>query len=432
MTGTLPDGATYVMDVPADWNGTVLLFSHGLVVEVPGDQPNPARNAPGWGRTKDRLLAEGYALIGSSYVSPGWVVDTAVDDQLATLRIFQELFGPARRSLAWGESLGGMITTKLAETHGEAIDGSLSLCGTQAGGVARWNNQLDLAFALRTLLTPDADTPLTGFADRAEADASATALKSATRQAQDTAAGRARIALAAALAGVAGYNSPSQQRPGPHDWAVMEANQYAAISATLLSSTTQWRQDAESHAGGSMSWNTGVDYAAMLARSPYEDEAKALYKAAGLSLTRELAALNAAPRIPADAPAIDFMARTASFSGNLTKPQLNVHNVHDGLVPVQNQHAYRETVRRAGTTEHLRQAYIARAGHCNFTEDEALTAVRTLNARVASGSWGDTSARALNESAAAHGATTETAYVEYGPPGFPRPYDLAGKRADRP
>ena len=35
----LPDGSTYVMDVPANWNGTVLLYSHGY---VPDGAPNPA------------------------------------------------------------------------------------------------------------------------------------------------------------------------------------------------------------------------------------------------------------------------------------------------------------------------------------------------------------------------------------------------------
>ena len=31
-TGTLPDGATHIIEVPANWNGTLLLYSHGYVV----------------------------------------------------------------------------------------------------------------------------------------------------------------------------------------------------------------------------------------------------------------------------------------------------------------------------------------------------------------------------------------------------------------
>jgi hypothetical protein len=39
VTGTLPDGATYVIDVPAKWNKKLLLYSHGYT--APGS-PNPA------------------------------------------------------------------------------------------------------------------------------------------------------------------------------------------------------------------------------------------------------------------------------------------------------------------------------------------------------------------------------------------------------
>ena len=38
-TGTLPDGATWIIQTPEAWNGTLLLFEHGL---VPPGQPNPS------------------------------------------------------------------------------------------------------------------------------------------------------------------------------------------------------------------------------------------------------------------------------------------------------------------------------------------------------------------------------------------------------
>lgn len=40
--GQLPSGATYMMDVPTNWNGTVLLFSHGYNA----GPANPAQDAP--------------------------------------------------------------------------------------------------------------------------------------------------------------------------------------------------------------------------------------------------------------------------------------------------------------------------------------------------------------------------------------------------
>src|SRR5437763_1782951 len=54
LTGTLPDGATWIADVPANWNGTLLLFSHGF-------GPTTAADAPSDGSAAT-LLAEGYAL----------------------------------------------------------------------------------------------------------------------------------------------------------------------------------------------------------------------------------------------------------------------------------------------------------------------------------------------------------------------------------
>lgn len=40
-TGTLPDGATYLLEVPSNWNGILFLYSHGYV--VPGSN-NPAHD----------------------------------------------------------------------------------------------------------------------------------------------------------------------------------------------------------------------------------------------------------------------------------------------------------------------------------------------------------------------------------------------------
>lgn len=45
--GTLPSGATYVMDKPESWNGTVLLFSHGYTPsECPTRRATPRTTPP--------------------------------------------------------------------------------------------------------------------------------------------------------------------------------------------------------------------------------------------------------------------------------------------------------------------------------------------------------------------------------------------------
>lgn len=421
LEGVLPSGATYVMDKPDSWNGTVLLYSHGY---NPAGLPNPARNAPD-DATKSLLLKDGYALIGSSYASNGWAVTDAVPDQLATLDAFASHFGPARRTIAWGTSYGGLVTAMIAERHPDRISGSLSMCGLLQGGVANWNNTLDPVFALKTLLAPDTDLPLTGLASQEAAAEAADTLASAVTEAQQTASGRARIALAAALQGIPGWNDPSQTRPAPTDWDAQQANQYQALMLQVRFPAFSWRQEAESRVGGNMSWNTGVDYTAMLHRAPLYKEVGELYAKAGLSLKADLATLNRAPRIAADAKAVERMALTSSFIGRLPKPQLTVHTTGDGLIPVSAESAYRRTVTASGSAPLLRQAFVENAGHCTFSSAEQSAALHALETRITTGHWQGTEPAALNARAAQDDPAVPARYVRHHPAPFPRPYDLA-------
>ncbi|MFI8191297.1 alpha/beta hydrolase family protein [Streptomyces sp. NPDC085946] len=427
LEGRLPSGAAYVMDVPAAWNGTVLLYSHGY---TPAGSPNPARNSPGQA-VLDHLLGEGYALVGSSYATTGWAVTEAVPDQLATLDAFTDRFGPARRTLAWGTSYGGFVTTVLAERHADRFDGSLAMCGLVQGGVANWNSTLDAAFALRTLLAPDADIPLTGFADQARASGAADALTARVDAAQRTPEGRARIALAAALYHVPGHNDPAQSEPGPGDGDARQANQYAAVRGLVQLPAFRWRQEAEHRAGGNPSWNTGVDYTALLHRSPLFKDVAELYRRAGAPLSADLAALGRAPRVAADPDAVRWMRGTSVLSGRLTDPQLSIHTTGDALIPVQAESAHRRAVTAAGSAALLRQAYVDGPGHCTFTTGETTAALHALEHRLDTGRW-DTSAGSLNSRAERDDPAAEARYAAYRPAPHPRPHDLAHPGDARP
>ncbi|HEV8556278.1 MAG TPA: hypothetical protein VGR06_07775 [Actinophytocola sp.] len=419
--GVLPDGATYVMDVPADWNHTVLLYSHGY---TPQGVPNPARNAPG-DAERTALLAQGYAMIGSSYAGNGWILEQALPDQLATLDALTARFGPARRTIAWGTSLGGMITAGLAERAGSRFAGTLSMCGLLQGGVANWNNTLDPAFAVKTLLAPGLPGPLVRIPDQATALATTAELTAALDTAQATPQGRARIALAAALHNIPAWTDPTLPEPAPGDHDTAEANQFQTLHLTLFVGQS-WRQEAETHAGGNMSWNTGVDYARLLARSANRAEVEALYARAGLSLHDDLATLARAPRVTADPPAVGYLIRNIAFTGRITKPMLTIHTTGDPLVPVQVEHAYADTVSAAGRTPLLRQAFVHRAGHCTFTTGEMLAALRTLERRIDTGRWSNTDPASLNRLAAVLDPAAPPAYLTYRPAPYPRPFDLAG------
>src|SRR5258707_11614827 len=148
--GTLADGAAYLIEKPANWNGTLFLYSHGYV--TPGSA-NPAQDA-GDPVTQGIMLANGFALAGSSYAHTGWAVQEALLDQIAVLDIFKLLVGQPARTIAWGHSLGGIITAGLIQRHPDRFDAALPMCGVLSGGVATWNTALDSAFAFKTLLGP--------------------------------------------------------------------------------------------------------------------------------------------------------------------------------------------------------------------------------------------------------------------------------------
>src|SRR5215469_16198794 len=149
MTGTLPpDGASYIISVPSNWNGTLALYSHGYV--FPG-QPNPAKDA-GDSLTEAALLNQGYALAGSAYSAAGWALQQAFQDQIALLDFFDTTCGQPLRTIAWGHSLGGIITAGLVQLNPGRFDGALPMCGVLAGGVGTWDAALDSAFAFQVLL----------------------------------------------------------------------------------------------------------------------------------------------------------------------------------------------------------------------------------------------------------------------------------------
>src|SRR5262245_11148060 len=93
-----------------------------------------------------------------------------------------------------------------------------------------------------------------------------------------------------------------------------------------------FRQDVEAKAGGNPSWNTGVDYAAILRGSPYAAEVAAFYQAAGLDIQGDLDRLAAAPRIADDPLAVEFMTEFGQLTGSLGMPLLTTHTAGDGRV----------------------------------------------------------------------------------------------------
>ena len=428
VNGKLADGATYLLQCPAGaWNGTLYLYSHGYV--TPG-AANPAQDA-GDPVTAAWMLSHGYALAGSSYASTGWAIAQALPDQINTLNAFGSRYGQPQTTVAWGHSLGGIITAGLIQDFPKRFDAALPMCGVLSGGVATWNTALDGAFAFQQLVDPSAQV-----VNISNPTANLQATEAAVAQAQQTPQGRARLALTAALADTPGWFTPLSPEPAATDYAAQEASQFLWDTQVTFPFIFAFRAELEARAGGNPSWNTGVNYVADLAKSADLKEVIALYKAAGLSLGKDLQTLNSAKRIKANPNAEAYLIKNISFNGGITVPVLTMHTTGDGLVVPENEQAYASAVRRAHKSALLRQVYVSRAGHCAFTPAETVTAVQTLENRMSTGHWNVPGPAGMNSAAAALGPSlnifssggkvvpTAPAFTSYRPAKYPRPFNL--------
>jgi hypothetical protein len=389
-TGTLPDGATWIADVPPDWNGTLVLFSHGFGPLTPADRPSEAAGKA--------LLDRGYALAGSSYDPDGslWALGSAVQDQIATEAAVSRIIGRPRTTLALGQSMGGLVSAKLAETR--AVDGVLSTCGIVGGGVDLNNYQLNAGHAIAALLAPSQQIKLTGYTSPIEGVVAGAQLTQAVKDAQTTPAGRARIALASAFLNQSSWFTGDTEPPR-HDYAEQERQQYQWLTSGVLGFIFGGRYSINQAAGGDSAWNKGLNHSRLLARSANLRQVKSLYRTAGLNLEKDLTTLTAKATKQLEEAPLTWMTRTSEPTGRITVPTMNMHTISDQLVPVEHENEYARIVRATGRAHLLRQAYVHRIGHCNFTASEYVASLQTLESRVKTGHWPNVTAKALNRKA---------------------------------
>ena len=427
-TGTLPDGATYLIEVPPNWNGTLFLYSHGYV--VPGSA-NPAQDV-GDPATRFFMLASGFALAGSSYATTGWAIQQALPDQIAVLDVFTKLIGTPRRTIAWGHSLGGMITAGLIQRYPERFDAALPMCGVLSGGVATWNTALDATFAFKNLLAPGSGLEIVNIAQPlSNLELAETVLAAA----QATPQGRARIALSGALGDLPGWFVPLSPQPAANDVAGQELNQFLWDQQVDFPFGFAFRAELEFRAQGNPSSNVGVDYRKQFEHSIDAAEVRELYEQAGLDLDADLRMLNETARISADPHAREYLKQNIIYDGDIHIPVLTMHTTGDGLVVVENESAYSQAVREDHNSKLLRRSFVARAGHCAFTPAETIAAVQTLLHRLETGQWPEVEAADLNNAAASlgpnfnvfpsHGTLVPVppAFVDFKPRPYLRPFD---------
>jgi hypothetical protein len=301
-----------------------------------------------------------------------------------------------------------------------SIDGAVAMSTPGSGQVSLLNQALDATFAAKALLAPDNDAlVLVGLPeDRAHLEAEWTRVLSA---AQETAEGRARIALAAALAQLPywGLDPSKSGPPDPRDIAAVQEGFHREMAFVAAGGPRALLRQAVESFAGNPSWNTGIEYPRLFesAERSVRDVVEALYAKADLDLDRDLARIDAAERIAADPAGVDY-ARESSFDGRLAKPLLYLTTTGDPLSPVSNSRPLETAALAAGRGDMLRMLYVQAPGHCTFTHAELGAALATATERIDTGRWPPTSPEAMNRRGRSLDAG-DTRFVDHDPgPGY--------------
>jgi pimeloyl-ACP methyl ester carboxylesterase len=392
------NGAKYAIAMPAKWNGTLLLYSHGYRFAQPGPPDfgpvstsaqldSTDSDGSGTDTLSKQLLSEGYALAGSSYKSNGWAVADGVQAGEDLHSKFVSLVGKPSRTYVWGDSLGGLITELLAEKNPQWVDGAAPMCGAVAGPNLNFDVALDVAYAVKQLVDPNLE--LTGYSS---ADDAAANWKQATTLIEAAAAdvaggGTAKVLFIGALA-----NAPlkSQTYDGADTTSEVEALVESVLTA--LAFGTSGRYELEQRVGGNPSDNSKADYASRIS-----DSEKALITLVGGNVDTLVAQLNAGTRVTADPAARQKFEALGDTTGKIVVPTITMHTEDDPLVLVSNETILSNRATKAGDRGKLVQYYIAPpatydsktgapygAGHCNFSDQQREGLITTLDSWVRS------------------------------------------------
>ena len=115
------EGGRYLIEVPAGWNGGLVLFAHGY---DGGTFVSPLTSY---------LQDRGYALAASSFRTEDYRPDLFVDDMRALLELFIREVRRPRWTVIHGQSVGGHVAIVSLELHPGLYQGALIECGVIDG-----------------------------------------------------------------------------------------------------------------------------------------------------------------------------------------------------------------------------------------------------------------------------------------------------------
>jgi len=384
LSGTLraeqPGQTPYQVIVPDGWKGTLVLD-----LDFVSGWPAAQRQ---W------FLERGYAIGGitrSNNVA-SYAMRDYVDNFLTLRRLVTEQKSAPTRTLVTGVSRGAYVALAAIDAEPDVFAGAVALSGGSLGLVARMLSKLDRTWALKILVDPASSLTLVNLPPLPARTVPPTpyvedaALTALVEKARSTPLGRARLMLAAAFDQVPRWGTRNTPAPAADDLDG-QLDQVADNFGGGFNQSLRWAVEAA--AGGNVSWNHGVDYADLLARSGLADLVAHAYRKARADLQSDLATLAKAPRVAADPAALARAERgLLSYSGRIKGPVIIGTTTGDPAEAPSIESAYVETVRRAGGVDLVRTIFTARPGHASWSVLERVTAFQALVERLDTKQWG--------------------------------------------
>ena len=353
LSGQDSAGAYYLIAVPTQWNGHLVLHAHG----------GPALGAPKLERSVEDLerwaimVKAGYAWAGSTFRQGGVEVRAAAQDTERLRQIFVTQVAKPQRTILHGQSWGGSVAARGAEMFTTTANGKrpydavLLTSGVLAGGSRSYDFRTDLRVVYQYLCgnhprPTEAAYPLNiGL----PADAHMT-----------------QADLQARVNECLGLDKPQAERTTEQQRKVKLITDVIRIPASSIHSHMNWAtfhyRDVVQHRTGGTSpfGNQGVRYS-------------------GSGDTAVDAALNAGVlRYRADPAAVARFAQDTDPTGRIPVPVLTVKGVNDPTAFVELDSVFKATMDKAGTSGHLVQTFTQHSGHSYLSDPTYPTLVAAL------------------------------------------------------
>ena len=148
-------GASYLIEVPANWQGGLVVFAHGI-------QRGPGPGAVAAPPIAGHIVGSGHAWVASGYRAREYQPHLFVEDTNALRELFVKEIGRPRWTIIYGQSMGGHIVVASLELHPGLYQGGLAECGLVDGiGIAdylsAYTAAAELISGVPILEAPDAE-----------------------------------------------------------------------------------------------------------------------------------------------------------------------------------------------------------------------------------------------------------------------------------